>query len=215
MGRVIGTGGQTIKELQGRSGAKIQVTMHLHSTRTCQNADRPSHSSLLLSRPSSLLCYRRQIDQNFPDGVPRKIHVSGTQAAITLATQLISYVVEHGPTLPPLGMAGAAAPGAYGVPKPAMGMGMGMMMPQAAPAMTMGGGTLSQVSPTGTHTHNPALCAAPYVCPLSICFSPPHFPPFPFSLSDLLYLLSLPSSSLSSRSLTTRWWNAPRPLWAR
>ena len=46
-------------------------------------------------------------------GVPRKINVSGTQAAITLATQLISYVMEHGPQLPPLagGMPGG---GAYG-----------------------------------------------------------------------------------------------------
>lgn len=39
-------------------------------------------------------------------GVPRKINVSGTQTAITLATQLISYVMDNGPTLPPLGGGG-------------------------------------------------------------------------------------------------------------
>lgn len=50
-------------------------------------------------------------------GVPRKINVSGTQTAITLATQLISYVMDNGPTLPPLGGGGGMMGG--------MGGGMG------------------------------------------------------------------------------------------
>lgn len=65
VGRVIGAGGATIKELQARSGAKIQI------------------------------------DQNFPEGQARKINISGTQAAVSIATQLVSYVMEHGPALPP------------------------------------------------------------------------------------------------------------------
>jgi rRNA processing protein Krr1/Pno1 len=79
VGRVIGSSGATIKELQSRSGAKIQI------------------------------------DQNFPEGVPRKINVSGTQTAIALATQLIAYVMENGPTLPPLAGQMQAAPGMQGM----------------------------------------------------------------------------------------------------
>ena len=66
VGRVIGSNGATIKDIQSRSGAKIQI------------------------------------DQNFPDGVPRKINVQGSQAAIQTATHLITYVMENGPVLPPL-----------------------------------------------------------------------------------------------------------------
>ena len=48
-------------------------------------------------------------------GVPRKINVSGTQTAISLATQLISYVMENGPILPPAagGMAGGMQQGGW------------------------------------------------------------------------------------------------------
>lgn len=66
VGRVIGGGGATIRELQARSGAKIQI------------------------------------DQNFPEGVPRKIQITGTSAAIKIATDLIKYVLENGPNLPPI-----------------------------------------------------------------------------------------------------------------
>ena len=41
-----------------------------------------------------------QINQDFPDGVPRKIMITGTQTAVSLATQLVSYVMENGPALP-------------------------------------------------------------------------------------------------------------------
>lgn len=42
--------------------------------------------------------------------------MSGTQTAITLATQLISYVMDNGPTLPPLagGMGGGMMGGGGG-----------------------------------------------------------------------------------------------------
>jgi len=73
VGRIIGSSGATIKELQSRSGAKIQI------------------------------------DQNFPDGVPRKITVTGTQTAVSTASQLITYVLENGPHLP-TGSVSAAAP---------------------------------------------------------------------------------------------------------
>ena len=58
VGKMIGPGGTTIKDLQAKSGAKIQI------------------------------------DQDFPDGVPRKIRVAGTQTAVTTATQLISVIME-------------------------------------------------------------------------------------------------------------------------
>lgn len=47
--------------------------------------------------------------------MPRKINVSGTQTAITLATQLITYVMENGPILPPStgGMGGGMQQGGW------------------------------------------------------------------------------------------------------
>lgn len=41
------------------------------------------------------------IDQNFPEGVPRKIIVTGNHQAVANATNLINYVMQHGPNLPP------------------------------------------------------------------------------------------------------------------
>jgi len=38
--------------------------------------------------------------------MPRAIHVSGSQAAVNNATQLINYVIENGPHLPPVGPGG-------------------------------------------------------------------------------------------------------------
>lgn len=84
VGRIIGGGGATIRELQARSGAKIQI------------------------------------DQDFPQGVPRKVQITGTAAAIKIASELIQYVLDNGPHLPPLagdqayagavgGMSGATA----------------------------------------------------------------------------------------------------------
>ena len=52
VGKIIGTGGATIKELQSKSGARIQI------------------------------------DQDFPPEVPRKINITGTQAAVTLGVQV-------------------------------------------------------------------------------------------------------------------------------
>lgn len=58
VGKVIGAGGATIKDIQSKSGAKIQL------------------------------------EQNFPDGVNRKIHISGTQAAVSDAIKLVQSVLE-------------------------------------------------------------------------------------------------------------------------
>jgi rRNA processing protein Krr1/Pno1 len=41
------------------------------------------------------------IDQSFPDGVPRKIIVTGNHEAVANATSLINHVMQHGPNLPP------------------------------------------------------------------------------------------------------------------
>jgi far upstream element-binding protein len=84
VGRVIGSSGATIKELQSRSGAKIQI------------------------------------DQNFPDGAPRKITVTGTQTAVSTASELITYVMENGPNLP-TASASSASPLTSIVGGPAMG----------------------------------------------------------------------------------------------
>lgn len=65
VGRVIGAGGATIKDIQQKSGAKIQV------------------------------------DQNFPDGVPRKVLISGTDAAVETAINLVRYIMENGPSSTP------------------------------------------------------------------------------------------------------------------
>eukprot|EP00596_Hydrurales_sp_CCMP1899_P001965 CAMPEP_0119035454 /NCGR_PEP_ID=MMETSP1177-20130426/2476_1 /TAXON_ID=2985 /ORGANISM="Ochromonas sp, Strain CCMP1899" /LENGTH=501 /DNA_ID=CAMNT_0006993735 /DNA_START=59 /DNA_END=1564 /DNA_ORIENTATION=- len=101
VGRVIGSSGATIKEVQSRTGAKIQI------------------------------------DQNFPEGEPRKINISGTQTACSLAQSLIAYVMENGPVLPPV---------AGGQPQPAFSSQYG-----GAPQMQMqssyggAGGTQHQV----------------------------------------------------------------------
>lgn len=45
---------------------------------------------------------RIQINQDFPDGVPRQITISGTQTAVSNATSLITHVMDNGPmSLPP------------------------------------------------------------------------------------------------------------------
>lgn len=59
VGRIIGQQGATIRDLQARSGAKIQI------------------------------------NQDFPEGVPRKIYVSGSAQSIALATQLITQIMEN------------------------------------------------------------------------------------------------------------------------
>ena len=87
VGRVIGGGGVTIKELQSRCGAKVQI------------------------------------NQNFPDGVPRKITITGNEASVQQAIQLVDYVMNHGPSLPPLQHHMSIGGMGMGI---GMGMGMGM-----------------------------------------------------------------------------------------
>jgi far upstream element-binding protein len=82
VGRVIGSGGSTIKEIQGKCGAKIQI------------------------------------NQDFPEGVPRKVMITGNPHAVEIAKQLVRNIMETG------SISGASAPGAMG--------GMGMMMPMMA-----------------------------------------------------------------------------------
>ena len=105
VGRVIGSSGATIKDLQSRSGAKIQI------------------------------------NQDFPDGVPRKINISGTQAAVSLATQLVNFVMENGPqaggmlgTVAPMGgMGGMSGMGGGGGMHMGGMYGGGMQMPYSQP----------------------------------------------------------------------------------
>lgn len=45
-----------------------------------------------------------KIDQSMDPGLPRKIILVGTQVAVQNAIQLVNYVIENGPGLPPLGI---------------------------------------------------------------------------------------------------------------
>ena len=86
VGKMIGPAGTTIKDLQAKSGAKIQI------------------------------------DQDFPDGVPRKIRVSGTQTAVSTATQLISVIMEGPNSAPPSSNSGY---GGYNQQRPTGNTGYG------------------------------------------------------------------------------------------
>lgn len=108
VGRVIGSGGTTIKEIQQRSGAKVQI------------------------------------DQDMPEGVPRKLTISGAPESVPIAMQLITYVMENGPILPPAqnayaSVAYSAQPSAYASP-----------YMQPAPAMVQG--KTSHASGSGLNT---------------------------------------------------------------
>jgi rRNA processing protein Krr1/Pno1 len=96
VGRVIGTAGATIKELQTRTGAKIQV------------------------------------NQDFPDGVDRKVVVTGTQQAVVMASQLIQHVIQNGSVLPP-------------APTPTYSSGY-MQQPQNVSQMMSGGVSMQPVT---------------------------------------------------------------------
>jgi len=63
VGRIIDSSGATIRELQTKCGAKIQI------------------------------------NQSFPDGVPRKIQITGNSESVQYAMQLIQYVMDNGPSL--------------------------------------------------------------------------------------------------------------------
>ena len=57
-------------------------------------------------------------------GVPRKIQITGTAQAIKIATDLIQYVLDTGPNLPPVA-ATAGYPGAVGGMAGAMAAALG------------------------------------------------------------------------------------------
>lgn len=61
VGRIIGAGGATIRDIQARCGARVQI------------------------------------DQNFPEGVPRKITVTGNAESVQGAVTMIKFVMENGP----------------------------------------------------------------------------------------------------------------------
>lgn len=64
VGRIIGAGGATIREIQSKCGAKVQI------------------------------------DQNFPEGAPRKVHITGNPDAVQQAVMMITFVMENGPPGP-------------------------------------------------------------------------------------------------------------------
>jgi rRNA processing protein Krr1/Pno1 len=61
VGRIIGAGGATIRDIQARCGARVQI------------------------------------DQNFPEGVPRKVSITGNAEAVQGAVTMIKFVMENGP----------------------------------------------------------------------------------------------------------------------
>lgn len=80
---------------------------------------------------------RIQIDQNFPEGHPRKITFTGTPDAVAMGIYMVQQVMEHGPSASMFTAPGAApaapAPGMqpYGMPAPveAPAPGPGVPMP--------------------------------------------------------------------------------------
>merc|ERR1719203_2095053 len=76
VGLVIGKGGETIKDLQSKSGCSIQI------------------------------------DQNFPDGAPRKITIKGTPPNVEVAKTLVLQVLSKSPLAPPATVAPPATPAA-------------------------------------------------------------------------------------------------------
>ena len=77
VGRVVGRGGGNVREVQSRSGARVQV------------------------------------NQQFPDGQDRQVEITGTQAAVKAAAELVHYIMENGPVLPAPGMPLVAGGGGH------------------------------------------------------------------------------------------------------
>lgn len=80
VGKVIGTSGAVIKDLQSKSGARIQI------------------------------------DQDFPPDVPRKINITGTATAVSLAASLVQSIL-NGTAASSMGIGGpfgGGGPSAYG-----------------------------------------------------------------------------------------------------
>mmetsp|Transcript_107 Transcript_107/g.179 ORF Transcript_107/g.179 Transcript_107/m.179 type:complete len:540 (-) Transcript_107:569-2188(-) len=94
VGKVIGTSGAVIKDLQSKSGARIQI------------------------------------DQDFPPEVPRKINITGTATAVSLAVSLVQSIL-NGTAASAMGIGGPYGGGGAGV------YGGGMM--GSAPHMQYGG----------------------------------------------------------------------------
>jgi predicted RNA-binding protein YlqC (UPF0109 family) len=123
VGRIIGRGGETIRDLQTRTGCSIQINQvrRLYSRR------------IVRSRAHSRLA------QNFPDGVNREVTISGPLHLIDHARELVLNVMTNGPTALLSAPTGTVAPGAYiGGAPPSLGLGstVGLGMPPHQPMMT-------------------------------------------------------------------------------
>ena len=95
VGKVIGTGGSVIKDIQSKSGAKIQI------------------------------------EQDFPPEVPRKINITGSSQAVTLAIQLVNTVMTT-QSGPPAGTSmGSYGTGASAISSYGMQMSPGIGIPSA------------------------------------------------------------------------------------
>ena len=77
VGRVVGRGGGNVREVQSRSGARVQV------------------------------------NQQFPEGQDRQVEITGTEAAVKSAIELVKYIMENGPVLPAPGMPLVAGGGGH------------------------------------------------------------------------------------------------------
>lgn len=83
VGKIIGAGGAVIKDIQAKSGSRIQI------------------------------------DQDFPEGVPRKVNITGTQQAVSLAVQLVNNAMNS--IGPPMGNMAMGMGNPYGTPMLSMG----------------------------------------------------------------------------------------------
>lgn len=131
VGRLIGRGGETIKSIQDRSGASVQVdhsgpeeakTVTIRGTRESVSRARAEIKTCLspdtqetVECPQGIVgrIIGRQgetikalqvaseahivVDQNFPDGVDRKIHVSGRPDSVERACRMIRELIRGEP----------------------------------------------------------------------------------------------------------------------
>ena len=93
-----------------------QLILEFVNFHRCPERNFSSLVSLLLMHSSVLSCClalkkQQRSDQNFPEGVPRKLSVSGSPQAIAVAQQLITNVLSSAPLNGGPGGAGAAVPG--------------------------------------------------------------------------------------------------------
>lgn len=95
VGRVIGKGGETIRDIQQRSRVRACLTcMHVRSVdgwmTALQRLGSTAHTHRSIHEQTEC-----QIDQNFPDHLPRKLTISGPADNVKLAVDMVKAVIAE------------------------------------------------------------------------------------------------------------------------